>query len=121
MSIANDNVSIVVKSEKIAIELNEESQVIQITADSIVVQTNELLTSSGTDVYVIAEIPNGAINGSNATFTTLQNFVPLTVELILNSTIQTYGIDYITTGTNTITMNVSPVVGDIIRVNYKLG
>lgn len=121
MSISNDNVSIVVNQEKIAIELNEDSQVIQVTGESIIVQTNELLTSSGTDVYVVGEIPNGSINGSNATFTTQNNFVPLSVELVLNSTIQTYGIDYYTTGVNTIIMNVSPVIGDIIRVNYKLG
>lgn len=121
MSISNDNVSIVVNQEKIAIELNEDSQVIQVTGESIIVQTNELLTSSGTDVYVVGEIPNGSINGSNATFTTQNNFVPLSVELVLNSTIQTYGIDYYTTGVNTIILNVSPVVGDIIRVNYKLG
>jgi hypothetical protein len=120
MSISNDNVSIVVNQEKISIELNEDSQVIQVTGESIIIQTNELLTTSG-DTFVIAEIPNGAINGSNATFTTLQNFVPLSVELVLNSTIQTYGIDYYTTGVNTIIMNVSPVIGDIIRVNYKLG
>lgn len=121
MSISNDNVSIVVNQEKIAIELNEDSQVIQVTGESIIVQTNELLTSSDTDIFIVGEIPIGAINGSNATFTTQQNFVPLSVELILNSTIQTYGIDYYTTGVNTIILNISPVVGDIIRVNYKLG
>lgn len=121
MSISNDNVSIIVNPEKIAIELNEESQLIQVTVDSIVVQTNELLTSGDASSFVIGETPTGVINGSNATFTTQNNFVPLSLDLILNSTIQTYGIDYITTGTNTITLNVSPVVGDIIRVNYKLG
>jgi hypothetical protein len=121
MSISNDNVSIVVNPATVAVYINEDSQLIRVVAESIIVQTNELLTSSGTDVYVIGEIPNGAINGSNATFTTLQNFVPLSVELVLNSTIQTYGIDYYTTGVNTIIMNVSPVIGDIIRVNYKLG
>lgn len=120
MSISNDNVSIVVNQEKISIELNEDSQVIQVTGESIIVQTNELLTSDS-DVYIVGEIPIGAINGSNATFTTQQNFVPLSVELVLNSTIQTYGIDYYTTGVNTIILNISPVVGDIIRVNYKLG
>ena len=120
MSISNDNISIVVNPEKVTIELNDESQLIQVNAESIIVQTNELLSSGG-DTFVIAEIPNGAINGSNATFTTLNSFVPLTVELILNSTIQTYGVDYTTSGTNTINLNVSPIVGDIIRVNYKLG
>jgi hypothetical protein len=120
MSISNDNISIVVNPEKVTIELNDESQLIQVAAQSITVQTNELLTSGG-DTFVIAEIPNGAINGSNATFTTLNPFVPLTVELILNSTLQTYGVDFTTSGTNTINLNVSPIVGDIIRVNYKLG
>ena len=121
MSISNDNVSIVVSPEKVTIDLQDASQIIQVSAESISVQTNEVLTSGDSSIYVIGEIPNGAINGSNATFTTLQNFVPLTTELILNSTIQTYGIDYITTGTNTIILNVSPIVGDIIRINYKLG
>ena len=120
MSISNDNVSIVVSPEKVTIDLQDASQVIQVSAQSITVQTNQLMNDAG-DTFVIGEIPNGAINGSNATFTTLQNFVPLTTELILNSTIQTYGIDYTTTGTNTIILNVSPIVGDIIRINYKLG
>jgi len=43
------------------------------------------------------------------------------VDVILNSTVQTYGVDYYTTGTNTIILNVAPVVGDILRLNYKLG
>lgn len=120
MSISNDNVDILVNPEKVTIELQDDIQSIQVNAESITVQVNSLLSSGGAD-FVIGETPNGAINGSNATFTTLQNFDPLTVELILNSTIQTYGIDYTTTGTNTIILNVSPIVGDIIRVNYKLG
>jgi hypothetical protein len=29
--------------------------------------------------------------------------------------------DYTTSGSTTITLNVSPVVGDVIRIHYKLG
>ena len=120
MSIGNDNVEIIVNPEKITIELQDDIQSIFVNAESITVQVNSLLTTGG-DASVIGEMPTGAINGSNATFTSLQNFVPLTVDVILNSTIQTYGIDYITTGTNIITLNVAPVGGDILRLNYKLG
>lgn len=120
MSISNDSVEIIVNPEKVTIELQDESQSIFVTADSVNVQVNSLLTAAG-ESSVIGETPNGAINGQNATFTSLQNFVPLTVDVILNSTIQTYGVDYITTGTNTIILNVAPVIGDILRLNYKLG
>jgi hypothetical protein len=119
--ISNDEITIVVNPEKIEIQLQDNSQNIFVTAESITVQTNALLTAGAGDTYVIGETPTGNINGSNATFTTLNAFVPLSTELILNSTIQTYGVDYYTTGTNTIILYVSPVVGDIIRVNYKQG
>lgn len=120
MNIGNDNVEIIVNPEKITIELQDDIQSIFVNAESITVQVNSLLTTGG-ESSVFGEIPSGAINGSNATFTSLQNFMPLTVDVILNSTIQTYGIDYITTGTNTVTLNVAPVSGDILRLNYKLG
>ena len=121
MSISNDNISIVVNPEKITVEINEGLQEILVNAESIIVQTNELLITSEATAEVIGEIPIGAINGSNATFMSLQNFEPSSVIVIVNSTIQTNGVDYITTGTNTIILNVSPVVGDILRINYKLG
>lgn len=120
MSLGSENVDIIVNPEKVTIEVQDENQIVQVTSESIIVQVNSLLTLGG-ESSVIGETPNGAINGQNATFTSLQNFEPLTVDVILNSTVQTYGIDYITTGTNTITLNVAPVVGDILRLNYKLG
>lgn len=120
MSISSESVDIIVNPEKVTIEVQDENQIVQVTSESIIVQVNSLLTLGG-ESSVIGETPNGAINGQNATFTSLQNFEPLTVDVILNSTVQTYGIDYITTGTNTIILNVAPVVGDILRLNYKLG
>jgi hypothetical protein len=41
--------------------------------------------------------------------------------VFINGVSQTNGVDYTTSGTTTITPNVSPVSGDYIRVNYKLG
>ena len=120
MSLSSESVDIIVNPEKVTIEVQDENQIVQVTSESIIVQVNSLLTLGG-ETSVIGETPNGAINGQNATFTSLQNFEPLTVDVILNSTVQTYGIDYITTGTNTIILNVAPVVGDILRLNYKLG
>lgn len=120
MSLSSESVDIIVNPEKVTIEVQDENQIVQVTSESIIVQVNSLLTLGG-ESSVIGETPNGAINGQNATFTSLQNFEPLTVDVILNSTVQTYGIDYITTGTNTIILNVAPVVGDILRLNYKLG
>lgn len=115
-----DDVVIVVNPEKISIELSDDVQSIFVHAESISVQVNSLL-SIGNSVFVIGEIPTGAINGQNATFTALQNFVPLSVDVILNSTVQTYGTDYVTTGSTIIILNVAPVSGDILRLNYKLG
>jgi len=120
MSISNDSVDIIVNPEKVTIELQDDIQSIFVNAESITVQTNSLLTTGG-ESSVVGEAPAGTINGQNATFTSLQNFEPLTVDVILNSTIQTYGVDYYTTGTSTIILNVAPVVGDILRLNYKLG
>lgn len=120
MSISNDNVTIIAKTDSINIAVDNQNIDVNTYPQEITVKVGSTLTTSSGS-FVIGETPSGVINGSNATFTTLQSFVPLTVELILNSTIQTYGIDYTTSGTNTINLNVSPIIGDIIRVNYKLG
>lgn len=120
MSISNDEVSIVVNPEKIEILLQDNSQSINVNAESITIQIASVLSNSG-DTWIVGETPNGAINGQNATFTSLHNFVPESINVILNSTIQTNGVDYYTTGLNTIIMNVSPIVGDILRLTYKQG
>jgi len=71
---------------------------------------------------VIDEIPNGAINGANATFTTANNFLPESVEVTLNGISQRKGagFDYITVGNDTIIFTVSPDVGDTILVDYEV-
>lgn len=68
---------------------------------------------------VFGEVPSGAINGTNATFTTEFDFVPETVQVILNGMIQKRVQDYNTSGTQTITLNVSPTSGETLTINYQ--
>lgn len=73
---------------------------------------------SGNATLVIGEVPAGTVNGSNATFTTAFSFIPASVAVFINGLMQKLVDDFTTTGTQTINMNVSPVTGDKILVNY---
>jgi hypothetical protein len=64
------------------------------------------------------ETPIGLINGSNTTFTSLNNFVPQSIEVFVNGLIQQKIIEFNTIGNTTITLNFSPTVGEIITINY---
>lgn len=119
----NDNsVIITTRPELVNIGVQPSTGDVDITTipQYITVQVGATVTTSGGS-FVIGETPTGAINGSNATFTSLQNFVPETVQVFINGVNQVYGVDFITTGSTTITLTVSPVSGDYIRINYKLG
>lgn len=122
MSLSNDSVIITAKSEAVNIGIQPSTGDVDITTipQYITVQVGATVTTSGGS-FVIGETPSGAVNGSNATFTTSQNFVPETVQVFINGVSQTNAVDYTTSGTTTITLNVSPVSGDYIRVNYKIG
>lgn len=122
MSLSNDSVIITAKSEAVNIGIQPSTGDVDITTipQYITVQVGATVTTSSGS-FVIGEIPSGAVNGSNATFTTAQNFVPESVQVFINGVSQTNAVDYTTSGTTTISLNVSPVSGDYIRVNYKIG
>ena len=67
---------------------------------------------------VINELPQGLINGINATFSSLFSFIPESVVIIVNGLIQSQPNDYITTGNNTLLLTISPNVLDDVRINY---
>lgn len=69
--------------------------------------------------YVWGEIPDGIIDGSNATFTTEFDFIPETLQVYINGLLQTVILHYNTSGTTTITFSDSPKTLDIIEVNYQ--
>lgn len=122
MSLSNDNITIITKPSAINLAINESTGDIDITTvpQVIKIQVGAILqTASGT--FVIGEIPNGLINGSNAIFQSLFPFVPESLQVFLNGVSQALAIDYTTSGTQTINLSVSPIIGDIIRINYKIG
>lgn len=95
-----------------SVTMNVTPQVVRMNvADGVVIYNND-------GVQVIGEIPNGVINGSNATFTTDFNFVPQSVQLFVNGVNQYNPTHFTTSGVLTIILTTSPIVGDILTVNY---
>lgn len=64
------------------------------------------------------ETPSGTINGSNTSFTLAHTPVSGTEDLYLNGQLLTAGGSDYSISTNTITMTVAPVSGDILRAIY---
>jgi len=81
------------------------------------VQWNGSLTASIPSVT--GELPSGAINGINATYTSAYSFIPESVEIFVNGIQATKNIDYTTSGANTIIFTYSPATNDILRINYN--
>ena len=77
-----------------------------------------LSLQSGGQIKIYQEVPTGLLNGINATFTTLFNFVSGTVEVFLNGQLQKIVNDYQLVGNNTINLSISPMTGENILINY---
>jgi len=122
MSISNDNVSINTYPQAVTLSINDLTGEISVFTrpQNVVIEFNGALSTSA-GAFIIGETPSGAVNGSNATYMTAQQFEPASVSVFINGVNIINGVDYITTGANTIILNVSPIVGDYIRVNYKIG
>lgn len=122
MSVSNDNVSINTYPQAVTVAINDLTGEISVFTrpQNVVIEFNGALSTSA-GAFIIGETPSGSVNGSNATYTTAQQFEPASVSVFINGVNIINGVDYITTGTNTIILNVSPIVGDYIRVNYKIG
>lgn len=67
---------------------------------------------------IFNEVPTGVLNGMNAAFTSLFNFVSGTVQVFLNGSLQKIVDDYQVVGNNTITLNFSPMANENILINY---
>lgn len=73
--------------------------------------------ASGADI-VVGETPSGTINGSNATFTSANDFIPESVAVFVNGLFQQRVTDFNTSGVRTITLAASPTAGEVVRINY---
>ncbi len=65
---------------------------------------------------VFGETPAGAVDGSNATFTTSYAFKPESVQLYVNGVLERH---FVTSGSNTLLLSESPTTGEVLRVNYE--
>lgn len=68
--------------------------------------------------FIFGEMPSGAVNGSNPTFTSEFDFVPESVVVLLNGLEQQRIVDFNTSGNRTVTLTVSPNSGESVRLNY---
>lgn len=84
-----------------------------------VVQVEKPAPGATTGQEIIGEVPSGAVNGSNATFTTQFSFLPESVRVFVNGQRQNIPDDYVTQGQFTITLMFSPAVGETIQVDYR--
>lgn len=83
--------------------------------------SNPITTGSLTTAnFVTREVPSGAIDGSNATYTLANTPTSGSEEVFLNGQLLSVGAgaDY-TISTNTITMASAPLTGERILVNYR--
>lgn len=67
---------------------------------------------------IFNEVPIGVLNGINATFTSVFDFVSGTLQVFLNGSLQKIVDDYQVIGNNTITLNFSPMANENILINY---
>jgi hypothetical protein len=72
-----------------------------------------------TSIPITGETPTGLINGINATFTSLLSFQPDSLMVYINGIRQKLAEDYVSTGTNTIILSVSPGIKDRILIDYQ--
>lgn len=68
---------------------------------------------------VVGEIPQGAINGANATFQALHDFVPESVTPYLGGVRLRLLDDFVTQGFRTIQLNFSPEAGENFVIDYQ--
>lgn len=69
---------------------------------------------------IVNEIPSGSINGSNVIFTTTNQFTSGTTQVYLNGQRLKLGasFDYTETTSTSITLNLAPIPGDVVLVDY---
>lgn len=91
-----------------------------INSEVLITEVGCISTNSNTllNNLIIGEVPQGLVNGINATFTSLNPFVPISVEVYLNGVRQKIIEDYNTINNDTIQFMVSPTINENILVDY---
>jgi len=85
-------------------------EIIQVNFDAGVVPA--------TSVQIKSEVPSGAINGVNATFTSASAFDGSTLEVFKNGQKLTVIDDFNITNSTTFVLTISPLTLDKLSINY---
>jgi hypothetical protein len=81
--------------------------------------TPTVLTYGGTtQPWVIGETPTGAIDGTNTTYHTANNYMNGFLGVYLNGLRLKNAYDFTETGVNVFVMSYAPSVGDLLTVDY---
>jgi len=102
----------------VLVQINALIEALETQFDTIEETISTLQLANAAKTRVVGEIPQGDINGSNATFQSSKNFTPETVEVFINGLRQTLVTDYLTTGNRTISFSFSPLPGESVVINY---
>jgi hypothetical protein len=73
---------------------------------------------SGASTIIWGEVPGGAIDGGNLSFTTAHPYVRNTLSVYLNGLRLVRTGDYIETAAQSFTFNSAPLPGDSISIDY---
>lgn len=90
----------------------------QVTINGTTQSINNLTSQQLSNLTIKSEIPIGVVNGINATFTSINHFIPESVELYINGLKQIPTDEFITIGSNRIDLLVSPNIPDTLLINY---
>lgn len=120
VTVQESNIAVAVQENNNAVTITETGAAVNVhpTQNAVTILSGATINNYGSSSIVVGEIPNGTINGSNATFTTDYDFVPESVLFFRNGLAQYNPTHYTTSGTTTINLNFSPIVGDVLTVNY---
>lgn len=78
------------------------------------------ITQGGIPSVITNESPTGVINGVNVTFISSQNFIPESVQVLVNGLSQQPVVDFTTSGNNQINLLVAPEPGESVLINYLI-
>ncbi len=89
-----------------------------LTNANAIIAIETYLLALPTAKFRFDETPTGLINGSNATYQSLSDFVPESVAVLVNGVTQRRIDDFNTSGVRTVTLNQSPAAGESVKLNY---
>lgn len=74
---------------------------------------------NGDNAFIVGELPSGATDGTNKTYSTVHSFVTNTTAVYLNGLRLLRGTDYTETPPDTLTLSSAPSTTDTLQVDYQ--